>query len=282
MSKARAQESVSPLAELRFPRRDSDLAGQRRRDRTIRSPVLVPGLVLVLALSVAASARGGDHKIHVDPSKWWPELEKVEETARAGRYKAARRTLDRLTEDVLGSSWFGPDLRKILARLAFLDAVARANLGQDREAIWTWHMACNLDFKLRQEDFGPWGKAGDLLLEHPLRRRGQVPIIFDQPVSAPGRARTSPQWPRSPVTPTILNNTGAAQEHQGDFEVELIIDQDGRPHQPVVISTHIHPVVTYATLRAILTMKPFTPGSAEGEIRDMVTVVRVRYFVERW
>lgn len=247
----------------------------------MKTPWLLFVVISTLLLPLAVSAQDS-RKIHVDPSKWWPELERVEELARDHRFKPARRAIDRLTEKVLGSSWFGPDLRKVLARLAFLDAVTEANLGNDREAIWAWHMACNLDFKLRKVDFAPWGKAGDLLLEHPLRQRAQVPILFDQPVSAGAGRIVRPEWPRNPVTPTILNNTGAAQEHQGDFEVELIIDKEGRPHHPVVISTHIHPVVTYATLRMLPTMKPFDPGTVDGEDRDMVSLVRVRYFVERW
>lgn len=248
----------------------------------IQCLVLVALCGLGMALATPITAQGGGGKVHVDASKWLPELESVEETVRAGRWKAGRRQAERLAQEVLGSSWFGPDLRKVLARLAFLQAVAEANLGNDRVAIWTWHIACNLDFRLRTTDFTPWGEAGDLLLEHPLRERGTLPVLFDPPASHGQGPIDRPQWPRNPVTPTILNNTGAAQEHQGDFEVEVIIDEQGHPHHPVVISTHIHPVITVATLRAMLAMRPFDPGTVAGEPRDMITRVRVQYHVERW
>ena len=264
---------------------DEQDSGGKAIRRAGLSPARCVAVFLALALGATllpqtAGAQGD--RAHVDPSRWWPQVERADETVRSGRWKAGRRQVDRLTEEVLGSSWFGPDLRKILAQAAFLKAVVEANLENDREAIWYWHVACNLDFRLRTTDFEPWGEAGDLLLEHPLRQQGAVPVLFDPPVSHGDGPVTRPGWPRDPVTPTILNNTGAAQEHQGDFEVELIIDQDGRPHYPVVISTHIHPVITLATLRALLIMKPFDPGTVGGAPRDMITRVRVQYHVERW
>ncbi len=227
--------------------------------------------------SLAQSSRD-----HVAPSAWRPPLGKIEEAVVQGRWKAAAKQGNRLEEEVLSRSWHGSELRPVLTELAFLQALAHANLDDDRLAVWYWHMAINLDFRVAQRDLTSYGRAARLLLEHPLRRKGVVPAGFDPPPSSPTVKIVPAQLPQRHAKPIILNNTGAALEHHGDFHVELIIDAQGRPHQPVVISSHLHPVIIYASLKFLFTAPPFVPATFDGQPGDLRMVIRLQFEVSRW
>lgn len=240
---------------------------------------LVWGIMGWLALASIIVAQ--DSRIQVEPSQWWSDVEKVEDTLRSGKWKSGAKKAQRLVDEVVRKSWRGPELKKVLSRLALLQAIAEANLGKDREAIWHWHVACNLDFRVRKTDFSGWGEAGKLLLEYPLRKRGGVPVGFDPLKPALTDHVRPPAVQRQAVPPVVLENTGAALDHRGDLEVEVIVDQDGVLHHPVVLS-ELNPVIVYATLQSLFERKPFIPGTVNGEARDFVFDITVQYHVERW
>ena len=88
--------------------------------------------------------------------------------------------------------------------------------------------------------------------------------------------------PDTSSVPTILNNTGAAQEGTGDFHVEVIIDRQGRVQQPVVKSTHLHPIVIYASLEWLRQLPPLQPARYDGEPVDDLDSITVEFHLERW
>lgn len=245
-------------------------------------------LALCSAVSVMTPpASGQSSRDHVAPSAWRPRLEKIEQAVDQGRWKAAAKQGKRLEEEALSRSWHGPELRPVLTELAFLQALAHANLtdpraASERLAVWYWHTAINLDFRVAQRDLTPYGRAARLLLEHPLRREGTIPAGFDPAPSASTVKVVPAQLPQRHAKPIILNNTGAALEHHGDFHVELIIDEQGRPHQPVVISSHLHPVIIYASLKFLLTSPPFVPALYDGRPGDIRMALRLQFEVSRW
>lgn len=249
------------------------------RYRGVATAVLLAG---VLALGLVGSALAEGSRDHVAPSTWWPRVEKIKEAVESGRWKSAARQSKRLQEEVLRRSWHGSDLLQVLTELAYLQALAQANLEDDRQAIWYWHMAINLDFRVVKRDLTPYGRAARLLLEFPLRRKGTVPAGFDPPASGANVRVTPAEWPRHKVIPTILNNTGAALEHRGDFHVEVIVDEQGRPHQPVVISSHLHPVIVYASLKYLFELPPFIPPTVDGQPGDLQMTLQLQFEVSRW
>ncbi len=232
---------------------------------------------LLLALWCAAPALA--EKGHVSSSDWWPQVEKVEKAVRAQSWKSARRQAHKLAEEVLGRSWYGRELRQILAELAFYQAIAEANLGLRREAVWHWHMAQNLDFKMRQRDLTPYGEGAELLIELPLRQLHEIPAGFE--VSGPGAATRPPVMPRMTSSPEIINNTGAALESPGDCDVELLIDELGELHHPVIISTHLHPVVIYEVLDYLPELD-IEPARAKGQPTDSLFRLSIKFHVVRW
>ena len=67
---------------------------------------------------------------------------------------------------------FAPYLAGAVARLA----VAEAGLGREDDAVWHWHIAQNLaGAALSDKTLASFGKAGALLVRHPLRRVDEAP-----------------------------------------------------------------------------------------------------------
>ncbi len=220
---------------------------------------------------------------HVPPAQYQEELEKLDKNLRDHKWKSGLRSARRLTDTILGRSWYGKELGRMLSELALYQAVAEANLGKRDDAVWHWHVAQNLDFRMRRRDLSPYGEAGKLLQEFPLRARGEVPVGFVVPTTYPTGPRLDrPRRPKMRTVPTVLNNTGATIEGSGDFKVEVIIDQSGEFHQPVVVSSYLHPVVIYASLEWLRKWGPFEPALFEGEPADFLDEITVQFNVSRW
>ncbi len=236
-----------------------------------------PLLVGLLATAGPAAAQKG----HVPTSEWWPEVKEIEGQLRRHKWKPGRKQARKLAETVAGQSWYGRDLGKILGELSLYRAVAEANLGLDREALWHWHMASNLDPALRRRDLSLYGDAARLLYEFPLRGSGEVPLPFVRRPPPPGARLERPGTPEMRAIP-VFNNTGATLEGSGDCKVELIIDQDGAPHQPVVTSDYLNPVVVYHVLESLPGLPPFRPLRYDGEGEDALLLLTVQFEVSRW
>lgn len=239
---------------------------------------------VALALAAVAWAGSGRAQQWSRPgsSEWEPEVRKVVEKLREHRWKAARRNAESLADEVMRSSWYGPGLGHVLAELALARAVADANLGRDRQAIWHYHAATNLDFRIRTRDLAPYGEAAKLLYEHKLRARGETPAGFENRETTPLVRFERPQPPDMKTTPTILNNTASTREGSSDFHVEVIVGKEGKLHHPVVVSDYVHPIVTYAVLRWLEDLPPFEPGRVEGEPTDSLYDLVVDFKIGRW
>ncbi len=236
---------------------------------------------LLAGLLLATAEPADAQKRHVPTSEWWPEVKEIEGQLRRQKWKPGRKQARKLAETVARQSWYGRDLGKVLAELALYQAVAEANLGLEREALWHWHMASNLDPALRRRDLSPYGDAAKLLLEFPLRGEDEVPLPFEVRRPPPGSKVERPDVPKMETIP-VFNNTGAALEGSGDCKVELIIDQDGAAHQPVVISDYLNPVVLYHVLESLPGLPPFRPLRFDGEPEDCVLLLTIQFKVSRW
>ena len=242
-------------------------------------------LRIVLAVSflwvLAPSASAQGTRDTIPPSAWWPEVAEIEKTLLAGKYRRAEKRARQLGEKVQGKSWTGIDLREVLSRIALQRAVAEANLGKRREALWHWHVALNIDPQIAQWDLSPYDDAAKLLLEFPLRRRGEMPPGFESRRPKPGEEVRRPTAPHFEAL-TILNNTGAYNDRPGQFSVEVVVDSQGLLNHPVVISTHHNPVIYYATLEWLFQLPAFGPASVGGEPMDQLLDLDVQFQLNRW
>ncbi len=249
----------------------SKFSKSRMKNRTRLSAGL---LALTLTLAAAAWAE----RPGLGPSQWQEGLNKVDAKLRAGKWKPGARAARKLAEEVLSHSWHDRELKRILAELAFYQAAASANLGQKDKAVWYWHMAQNVDRRIREKDLAPYGAAGNLLLEFPLRQKGRAPPNFPVVEPVAGRfvhAVKDPGW--SPVVPYSPGHG----ERSGDLHVELIVDRHGQPHHPVIL-TDPHPIVVYGTLDALSTMPHFEPARDSGEPVDSLFRYAVTPTYSRW
>jgi len=214
-------------------------------------------------------------------SEWTPEVAKVDDLLRKGKWKLGRKQAEKVVEELLSKSWYGAGLRESLTDLAVLLAVAEANLDRKDDALWHWYMAQNLDRRVWNRDLTPYGKAAKLLLEFPLRRRGEVPAGFEVRSLTLYSDVERPEAKKSPQK-EILNNTAAVRERPGNLHVELVVDKEGRIHHPVLASDHLHPIIVYAVLDWLHTFPPFEPARIDGEPADFIEEVTVRFDFSRW
>ncbi len=242
-----------------------------------------PTLTLLLALLLLAAgpepvaARDG-----AGASPWWANVEKVEESLRKGDWKRSRKRAEAEAREIARTSWTDPELKKVLAALSACRAIAAANLGQRDEALWYWFLAQNIDFRIWSKDLAPYGDAEKLLREFRLRARGEVPAGFVVPASSPYMSVEPPNndgWPDL----THIENTGAVHERRvSDLLIELVIDEAGRIHHPVVLTPDTHPVTVYAVLDQLRGYPPIRPAVYDGEPGDSVYTLTVWFKILRW
>lgn len=238
-------------------------------------------LTAVLALTLGLlTAHGASARPGID-DRWRAEMDKVDERLRAGNWKSGRRSARRLAERILGESWHGRGLKEVLSELALYQAVAEANLGNRQDAVWSWHMAQNVDHRIRKRDLSPYGEAEKLLREFPLRARGQVPLSFHVVRRGYGPRFSRPVLAKG-WAPALPHNSAAQRERVPDLHLEIIVDRRGQAHHPVVLSGDPNPVILYGVLDAMRTMPRFEPARDSGKPVDSLFkyVVDMRY--SRW
>jgi tetratricopeptide (TPR) repeat protein len=139
------------------------------------------------------------------------------------------------------ASPFGRATAAPLARLA----LAEAGLGREADAVWHWQVALNLDPNpLSAAALSAFGPPGELLGRNRLRSTGRQPAGLDvrsvphlQLRRLQGTApKLSPEVQRLPLPKWL--------------RVQLVIDAEGRPRDPVVLGGGL-PGMTWEVLEAV-------------------------------
>jgi hypothetical protein len=148
-----------------------------------RPPSSIPlALVVLVASLVATALAAGDARAGRPPGEpqgaerrdWWPQVESIEPLLREQKWKRALDRAQRLAEEVQRDAWSGRDLDRLMAELAFLQAVAELNSGRPNDAIWHWYAALNLRPEIARRDLTPYANAARLA-DLGLRRPGEMP-----------------------------------------------------------------------------------------------------------
>lgn len=167
-----------------------------------------------------------------------------------------------------------------LARVVALEAVGLALKGKEEDARWQWIVAQNLDRGVARRRYSKdYGEAGAFLDRHRLRKLGEAPPGSD--------ARSAQSWLRRPglnevtmpeVTEMVnwepLQEPGFGLRHPDvrTVAVEVVVDAQGRPSEPVVLSGGDRPGIVYAAIRTIRQWR-FQPGTVDGVPREMLFTV---------
>ena len=145
-----------------------------------------------------------------------------------------------------------------------------------------WHAAQNIHRPIRDRNLDGYGVATDLFRENPLRARGAVPYSLSNALTGPTSGDMVLPTLADKQLPVVLESIGANEPGTArPLRVEMILDEDGRPHHPVVVlPVRPHPAVVYGVLR-VLPSRPFTPAKLNGEARPMLFSLDVQFQVLR-
>ncbi|MEM9593601.1 MAG: hypothetical protein AAGD06_05035 [Acidobacteriota bacterium] len=238
-------------------------------------PVVVVCLLLFLGGSVPAPSQEVE-------SRWPPMIEKVDQMMLEGKWKRGAKAAARTARQLIRDSWGPRESGGWLAELAFYRAVAEANLGNRGEAVWYWHVAQNLDPKIRTRDLSPYGSAAKVLLEYPLRPKGKAPPGVKVERPRPGGRFQMPEVPPVPKS-VVQGNPRFERERTAASDVEMLIDEDGVFSHPIVLTPSIsHPFLTYAVLEFLHETSPLPPARLDGKPVAVVVPIDIPLDYSRW
>lgn len=248
--------------------RDGGSAGTGRLCAALALFVLVAGGL------PAAEAQRRDTPPGYEGSRWWDEIEEIDERFfRKEKWKKGLRQTVELVDRVTRTSWREPDLHRVLAALDVQRAIFESALGRDEAARWHVHTALNLDPSARDR-LNRYGERAAPLRGISLREEGRLPDG-----SRPShRFATSGYEPVEVVRPPSTGdfaNVWARREQFPEVLVEVIVGEDGRVRQPVLLSTWVPPVVAHWTLERIHTADyEIRPARIDGEpIAELETLL---------
>jgi TonB family protein len=147
----------------------------------------------------------------------------------------------------------GSDLVTPLSQLA----VAEAGLGRDEDALWHWQTAQAMGCT---RDLSRHGAPAQLLAKTLARRLGQAPAGVVVRREGDGGGPLTPARKISGEDPRLSGTLSALPL---GIRVEVIVDREGRPHDPVVAASTL-PALTHVVLEALRGWR-FTPAQADGE-----------------
>ena len=218
---------------------------------------------------------------------WWGSLAAGAEDAAAGWQRALRdigsqllaeewaaaeaacETLAaELTDTIVGGT--GADV--LLAMTATYRAIALSGLGRGDEAVWDWQVAQQLFPDVRQLDLAAFGPAGSYLGLHPPRR----PAV-ERPDGPPRRGAVEPLVEVAAPAPECP----AGQAFHGlsvDVVVQVVVGEDGRPREPLILSSSGEHTLVWATLEALRSWR-FEPARRDGRPEAALYKLTASYVV---
>jgi len=207
----------------------------------------------------------------------------IDELLQAGEAKKAFRKSNLRYKELIDRIVSGPMVDDYLGRTLGLRAIADCQLGRRDSGLWDWHVAVQLLPALERVHLEVYGEAGIYLRDHPVRKTDAEHKSWADCIEAPADCSEAPagDWVaprrkrgRDPVFPQARRGL----EELVEVTVEIVIDTDGRPYDPVIIETAGELTLVAITLE---TMKSwiFEPARLDGEPTPVAYVLTVGY---RW
>lgn len=188
------------------------------------------------------------------PATLADELTHIDELLRSGEWSRAEESIRQAMEYSL-PSFSASVLASVVARLS----LAEAGLGREAAAVWHWQVAQSLDGQvLPEERLRTFGTVGALLVRHPRRPPGQAPPGLE--VHSVGPTVLPPrkvEGELATISPTLRLLSVPLS-----VRVQVIVDEDGRPRDPVILATSL-PGMAFEVLDSLRGWR-FEPARKEG------------------
>lgn len=143
----------------------------------------------------------------------------------------ARETIDGVLDEMSRKANPGKSAGKGLGMALMLRGVSHAALAEERQAVWDWHVAQQLDPALESWDLTEFGHAGALLDRHRWPRDPVPPARLPGEIIAAGGSR--PEIAKRGRQPEYLARA-RERNWQGKIRIEVIVGVDGLPVYPRV------------------------------------------------
>ncbi|HEX9945877.1 MAG TPA: energy transducer TonB [Thermoanaerobaculia bacterium] len=230
---------------------------------------------VLLLLAGALPLSGGPSP----PEQWAMHLKEVGQKLRAQQWEEAEKQVLRVADQIVERTGTGQGAAYFLAVASALQAIAESGLRREEEADWHWDMALNLFPDIAKTDLSPYSPSADRFKTRQLRS-ADPDRTSPQAVEAAKQdaIKKDIQPPRiirqaRPKFPEGLRQMGVS----GNLAVETIIDRDGVPRQPLVLSTQgVGPAMKYAALEALRQWR-FEPARLEGEPVKVYYVLTINF-----
>ena len=209
-------------------------------------------------------------------ARWHEMDQRAEQSLLAGHAAQARRTLDRVIDQMMHEMGPGEASKQAMGIVLMHRALAQAELGYRADALWDWAVALNFNAALASEDLSRFGAAGKLLVGHPLRKPGALGDSGSKPSASlsdgddiePPKVRHAPR-PQFPA--------GAVQwGHQGPIVIQAIISAKGEVTQPLVFQDLGSATLAYSALEAVRQWK-FEPAHLDGKPVSVLYNLKIYY-----
>lgn len=212
--------------------------------------------VLSLALGLFASPVGAGN------SKTWNEkLQKTVGHLRAGEWGEGKKWAEKGIEDLSRSLAPGKSAGAAVGMFLMCRAVAEAGLGEERDAVWDWRIAQQLDPRLETWNLAEFGSAGALLDRRRLANdpRPEVPQLSDEasdPEITPPRKLEA----RAPMIPEAARSLAMGAQ----IEIVAVVSEQGLLAYPRIVERGPLETVTLALSDAMKEWR-FEPALRSGQ-----------------
>jgi hypothetical protein len=211
--------------------------------------ITIGGLALAALLTSPAAA--GERP----EASWNRRIGETVAALKVNDAKKALETIDGVLDDMAEKANPGKSADKGFGMSLMLRAVAHSALGDERAAIWDWHLAQQIDPALESWDLREFGAAGETLDRHRLARDPVPAVKTEEEILATGGKKPEIVKRGHPTYGERARKRG----WQGKIRIDVVVDVEGIPTYPRVQGDTEDAAMVYETsefVRALI-FKPF-------------------------
>ena len=232
------------------------------RLRVLVTVVLVSGLV-------APSPSFGKG----DVAAWNARIQETVGLLRAGNAAQARATIGPVLEEMTAEVHPGKNAAHAFGLALMLRALAEAGNGDERLALWDWHVAQQLDPAMEQWDLREFGAAGELLARHRLTNDPVPSATTDDELKKSGGQK--PTLLTRGRQPSYVEKS-RLRRWTGSIKLVLRIDAEGLPGYPRFVRRTEEIAMVFATCEYARELT-FTPAKQNGQPVAVIYDLTVNY-----